>query len=259
MDSKDKILELLNRTNEPFKLITKKNVDMFNVVAVDIEGPTTRITLDSVPGRGFTGSVEVEYRRLDLGQIADGITVRSLNPMTPKIVVDLVNSALGLFLTVDDLGPFATPNPTEGEVTQVMIEALPEAPGFIGSATINIEYGRTWLDHVVANRSLPELRHPISLVGWRCARMMTWNKDFTSLRDAIKPTVRGYYTDWPRLQQACIAMGLPTWSQDRIVDLAVKDVPSANQAFDRVVIQSTMWNGSMLGQIYLHYNVLEEV
>ncbi|MNR38220.1 hypothetical protein D3C85_1563020 [compost metagenome] len=89
--------------------------------------------------------------------------------------------------------------------------------------------------------------------------MLTWSKDFTSVRDAIALSKTGYYADWDALQAACTYMGIPSWGQNRIVDKATSEVPDANPAFDRVVIQSSVLGNQIEGPIYLHYNVLEEI
>lgn len=259
MDATDKLLQLLNETNDPIKTFTRINVGFVDIGTVEVDGPITKVTVVATPGRGYSGSVDVQYRRINLTEAADGKTVRSLDQMTPQIVVDLINNSLGLFLTLDDLVPFTTPTPESGTAVVINIEAQPESPGFMGIAQVSVEYGRSWLDQVVGRRSLNELTHPISVDYRKSARMLTWSRDFTCVRDAIKPDKNGDYTDWDTLQKACAAMGIPSWDKWKIVDQPTSSVPDANPAFDRVVIQSSTYSGQMVGKIYLHYNILEEV
>jgi hypothetical protein len=259
MDSTDKLLQLLNETNDPLKTFTRINVGLVDVQSVEIDGPITKVTVTAVPGRGYSGSVDVQYHRLDLSEVIAGKTVRSLNAMTPQIVIDLINSSLGLFLSVDDLLPFTTPTPEEGTAVVIDIEAAPDSPGFMGLTQITVEYGRSWLDQVVGRRSLNELTHPISVDYRKSARMLTWGRDFTCVRDAIKPDKNGDYTNWDVLQKACAAMGIPSWDKWKIADYPTTAIPDANPAFHRVVIQTATYSGTMVGKIYLHYNVLEEV
>ncbi|MNR57901.1 hypothetical protein D3C85_1787670 [compost metagenome] len=89
--------------------------------------------------------------------------------------------------------------------------------------------------------------------------MQTWGIDFTSIRDAIKP-VNGKYTDFTKVQVACTYFGIPAWAEGSITDNATSAVPDSNQAFDRVVIQKNVYGwGALKGDIYLHYNNLDEV
>jgi hypothetical protein len=258
MDSKEKLLDLINDLNQPRKELNNINVKFTGIVPANETGETI-LTVAGVPGRGYSGSVDLTYNRLNLTEILDGKTVRSPDPLTPDSFLELVNNAYNLFLTALDVGEITIPELGEGEFAQLTLEANEDSLGFIGGATLRLEFGRSWLDQVIGNKTLNELKHPIKVEYKKSSRMVTWNKDFTCVRDAIAPTKKNEYTDWAALQAACAAYGIPAWSPNRIVDQPTSAVPDANPAFDRVVIQSSVLSASLDGPIYLHYNVLEEI
>lgn len=258
MDSKEKLLDLINDLNQPQRELNDINVKFTGIVPADETGATV-LTVAGVPGRGYSGQVDLTYNRLNLTEILDGKTVRSPDALNPDSFLELVNGAYNLFLTAIDVGEITIPELGEGEYAQLTLTANEDSLGFVGVATVRLEFGKSWLDQVVGNKNLKELYHPITVSYKQSARMLTWNKDFTCMRDAIVVSKTGYYTDWDALQVACASMGIPSWNQNRITDQPTSAVPDANPAFDRVVIQQSVLSAGMDGPVYLHYNVLEEI
>jgi hypothetical protein len=260
MNSADKIRQLLNDTNLPPKEFTSINLRMDLPVADVGEGYNTRLGLEGVPGRGYYGTDEVFYRRIDLSSINRQTPIRTTIPLTAQVVLDLFNTVTALFLTLDDVEPFTPPALEDGDSGEVTIVAVESSLGFIGSALIPLEYGRSWLDSVVGTRTLPVLRHPIAYIdSRRSARMLTWSKDFTCLRDSFKLDKISQYSNWQVLVSACLEMGIPSWVQSGAQDYATSDVPDSNPLFDRVTIQRNVTSSGMVGDLYFHYNILEEV
>lgn len=257
MDSSQKLLELINETNDVLKPLTMVNVKFTGIVPS--AGEDTVLTVTGVAGRGYSGSVDLTYRRISLEEMVGGVTVRSPDALTPEGFLELLNNAYSLFITTIDVGAIEIPTLGEGESGQITLTADPESLGYFGEATITLEFGKSWLDQVIGRRNLNELTHPIRISYLQSARMMTWSKDFTCVRDAIKPNKTREYTDWPTLQKACASMGIPSWAPRYIADYSTAAIPDANPAFDRVVIQSDVGDARMRGRIYLHYNVLEEI
>lgn len=262
MDSQGKLLDLINETNDPVKPLTQMNVKFMGVTAGS--GDQATLLLEGVAGRGYSGQAELTYKRLDLSEILAGAKVRAPDELTPDSFLALLNNAYNLFLTTLDLELIEIPPLGEGEVAQIQLTTLPNSYGFHGDVAITLEFGKSWLDQVVARKSLNTLTHPIKVEYAYSARMLTWNRDFTCLRDAIKPNAKGEYSDWDTLQKACTAMGIPTWVQRAgLVDQPTSAVPDANPKFQRVVIQSNvpLPGGAprIMGPMYFHYNVLEEI
>ena len=184
MDSQDKLLELINETNVPPKALTNVNVKFVGIEPTG--GSGAKLILESVPGRGYIGSAELTYTRLNLAEILAGATVRSPDDLSPEGFLDMLNAAYSLFLSTIDLELIEIPPLNEGESAQIQLTTVPDSYGFYGAVSIKLEFGKSWLDQVVANKNLNTLRHPISLTyNKRSARMLTWSKDFTSVRDAL--------------------------------------------------------------------------
>lgn len=259
MDSQTKILDELNVLNDPSRPLTKINSGLQNVLYEGFNG-LTRVTLVSVPGRGYSGELDLTYRRIDITPIVDAGTIQTPEPMTPAKLLEMVNNVWGLTLTTDDVDPFDVSTPTEDVSTDVYLSVVSESLGYVGAGQLMIQHGRYTLQQVVGRRRLNELMHPVAgpLRG-KSSRMMTWDKDFTSVRDAIRPDAFRRYSDWDRLQNACAAYGIPVWTERTITDHATSEIPDANPAFDRVVIQSVVESAEIFGPLYFHYNVLEEI
>jgi hypothetical protein len=259
MDSAEKLRQLLNDEQLPPKLFTERNLIMRIPETDTGEGWNTKLELEGIPGRGYYGTDEVFYKRIPLNLLERPTPLRSVDPLTKQLVVDLFNASAGAWLVLDDLEDFTPPELADGESGQVTITAKSTSLGFIGSAVINLEYGRSWLDSVVYSRNLPVMKHPIQQVDYRkSARMLTWSKDFTSLRDSLLP-VKNRYADWVTFSSACAEMGIPAWTEAGITDNPTSAIPDSNPAFQRVVIQRQVVSGGMLGDLYFHYNVLEEI
>lgn len=259
MDSADKIRALINEANLPPKAFTARNLRLQTPEVNVGDGYNTRLEVGGIPGRGYYNNSEVFYRRIDLGIVVRTTPLKTTAPLTQELVIDLLNAACGLFLTLDDVEPFDVPDIVTEGVGSVTLVATPLSLGFTGTLTFDLEYGRSELDSVVGARSLPVLRHPIDVDTRMSARMMTWSKDFTSLRDALVVNKTGDYTDWSAVQAACLLLGIPAWDKGKIADYATSAVPDANPLFDRVVIQRGASGPRIVGDIYFHYNLLEEI
>lgn len=260
MDSQTKILDELNELNDPAKPLTKTNVSISGLTDHQGYDGWTEGTVTAVPGRGYSGSISILYRRIDLAQRVDGTSIKTPEALTPEQLLMMINNLHGLDLTTADVDVLIGAAPTEGVPSGAYIEAVEGSYGYISSAQIVTLYGKWTLKQVIGRRRLDKLDHPIAKpLRGRSARMLTWDKDFTSIRDALKPTAFSRYTDWATVQNACAVYGIPMWTESTIVDRAVADVPDANPAFDRVVIQAIVESTELFGSLYFHYNVLEEI
>lgn len=258
---KDRIYTQLNDLNSPFRLFSPRTVGLGTPVVNEGGEHNTRLTLTAVPGRGYIGDVDVYFDRVPLSDLIQSTDLRSQEPWTPAIVASMLQSSTGLPLVADDFEPFTVPVLKPGESKQVTVKLKEGSFGFYGELTLNLLYGKPWLDTMVGSKDLGVLNHPIAFrqEGNKSLRLLTWHVDFTCVRDALVVNKQGTYTDWARLQQMCQFLNIPAWNQGKIGDYATKDVPDANPAFDRVVIQSRGTQGPPYGDAYLHYNSFDEV
>lgn len=259
--STTKILDEVNEVNLPkYPLVDQLNVNLVNVGVIDAEDANTEMTIQAMPGRIYTGDVTIRYKRLDLTEILAGADVRGLEPFTKQMIIDLLNTQFQLFLTLEELEDFDAPELEIDQSATITLTAKADSRGFIGTADIDLMYGKTLLDSVVGSRTLLQYRHPIDVLTRRSARMETWGQDFTSIRDAIKPKAgSSLYSDWAVVQAACSYLRIPAWTQNTIQDFPTSEIADSNQLFDRVVIQRSVVSNEMVGDVYLHYNILEEV
>lgn len=256
--SADKIRTLINEENLPPKLFTEGNLKLETPVPSVGDGYNTKLPVSAVPGRGYWGEEEVFYKRINMAEVTRETPYRSTVTLTPEIVLQLINNTTGLFITPEDIEPFTPPVLLEGQSGDVVLVALSNSLGFTGTLTAKFEYGRAWLDVAVVQRNLTVLTHPIPVTDLKSARMLTWSKDFTPYRDSIA-VVKGDYADWDAVQEIIGLMKIPVWAKGPITDLPTSAVPDSNPAFDRVVVQKKVVSDDMVGDVYLHYNNLEEI
>lgn len=257
IDSKDKLIALLNLNNLPPKDFTENNI-RFSAPEV-YEGPNginTQLTVTGVPGRGYAGSVDIYYRRLPLSNAIGNPVIASTTGFTVESILAGVNNAFGLFLDTEDFEPFEIPALKLNESAKLTLQTRSDSLGWVGRLEIELQYNRPDLLQVVGIRALPILKHPVKVGQFQSARMLTWGLDFTSLQELIKPNYKGRYEDFDALQAACAKLGLPAWTNGLVGDYATSLVGDSNPLFKRVVIQPTILSGAMAGQLYFHYNPL---
>lgn len=254
-----KVLDEINNLNQPPKDLTSVNVT-FAPPAIDVAGDhNTRLTVTGNPGRGYYGSVDVFYNRAVLSESAPDAHLRSIQPFTKPLIISLLNNLYGLALSLEDLMDFTPPVLNLNEQATLTLTADPASLGWTGSMDVTFLYGRTHLSEIITVSILNTLTHPVDTrVGKQSLRMDTWGRDFTCLRDAIKP-VAGTYTDFTTVQKACTYLGIALWEPGTIADHATSEIPDSNPLFDRVVIQSIAPSALGLGMVYLHYNLLDGV
>ena len=266
MNSDERLLELFNRSNNPPKEFTKKNIRFDNPTPITIEsegGADTKMVVDGIPGFGYYNGVEVTYRRIPLQDFLAGTTVRSIKPITMAEFVGQLNAVYGTYveLRVEDLEDFEIPAIAQDETVVISLKARAESTGFVGEQDISYTYGRPLLNQVILNTKLDVL----SFIGvrntepFKSALHISWGIDFTSVRDALKLKANGLVTDWEALQTAAQFFGFPAWVEGPMVDISTASDPKANPKFDRVVIQRNVTSPGMKGDLYFHYNLFDEV
>ena len=260
--SLDEVIALLNRDNLPAKELTRKNVS-FSEPAVDVgELYNTRMTMSGVPVFGYYGDVEFFYTRLNLPELVPDTAMFAEAVMTKAETVAQLNRRYGLYLTEDDLEDFTPPTLNPGDTVSVPIQCRAGSLGFVGVVNLVYQYGKPELTAVISQRTMGLLKHPIAtpLTGYASARMLTWGKDMTSLRDAFAIDKKtGSYTDFSAIQVAAQYLNIPGWLAGPLEDHPTSEVADANPAFDRVMIQRAVISSGMVGDIYFHYTTFDEV
>lgn len=260
--SKQLLIDQINQDNEPFRLITEKNVDFGLPVSIpEEEAYNTSVLVTGKPLFGYWGDVEVFYTRLDLVDQIHGTDVNSVDPLTPQQLLDALNSRYGTSLALDDLEPFTVPIPAENESAPVNLVALDTSLGWVGEATVNFINQRAYLDVVVSKKALTVLHYVSAetVPTRQSALMALWNTDFTCVRDALARTSpSGYPADFSKIQALCESRGINGWPNGQIYHYDTSQVPTANQDFDRVAMMTTAFSSGIAGPIYLHYNNFDE-
>ncbi|EKD22663.1 MAG: hypothetical protein ACD_84C00018G0004 [uncultured bacterium] len=129
----DKLLELLNNDNPRQIKFDRTNVTFSNPIENIGEGYNTRINVDSVPGGGFLGNVDVFYHRINLADLGNDIWLFSDMPFTEDMIISMLNTSRNAFLLASDLDAMAVPIMAVGDIRSIVFTTQPNSVNWIGS------------------------------------------------------------------------------------------------------------------------------
>lgn len=267
----NKILKLVNEQNSLYRDVSLTNITLslpYSVNPVDdaqLDYRNTGVSLNGILNSGYKGSTNVFYRRHNLTTLFDSLTpeVRTRDVTIETILSD-INTKYGLYLTVEDIAnPQDIPTFLEEELEVVRPFELivkEDRYGWIGTVTIDVLHGNPSLDTVVSVQLLPMLSHPddpIELNGRQSGTLATYNFDFTPWKDRLQINYDSTYRRWLNFADVQVVggyAGMSYWYNNRVVDMPTSAVPTANQSFERVMIQQNA-GGGVVGPLYFHYDV----
>jgi hypothetical protein len=226
-----------------------------------IDYRNTAIKLHGVLNNGYKGSTDIYYRRHSLTELFAGQNpeIRERD-FTAQSILDTLNSRYGLFLELADIVSLEAPTFTEGDLettAPLELAVKDDSLGWTGTVTVGILYGNPILESVVLIQLLPILTHPEDLeeLGTRKSGLLsTYNFDFTKWKDDLQvdPNTQ-QWLNFARVQEIGKIAGLSYWYNNRVLDLPTSSVPTANQNFERVLVQNYA-GGDVLGPLYFHYD-----
>lgn len=271
--SGEQLVILLNETFTPPTIFSDANIS-FGTPTVAPDGSTgfdTIVIGTGIPGLGYYGTAEIHYTRCPLSNLGSSITLNSETAFTLDMLCSMLNSQFATFLDPTDLVPITIPPLTIGNSEQVTLTAADSSLGWEGSVTITLTYAKPYLKSVIGNVELATMTDALTgSSGFLNGKQFLASIDFTSYRDAIKPTLFNsglWYANWgfadyTSLSDVCSAIGIPSFPQpdyrSSVTDYATSAVPDSNQSFDRVVVYNQVLGGKFYpGPIYFHYNLLD--
>lgn len=263
----DKILRLINEQNDLWRPVSLDNITMDPpriAVPGEIEGQedrNTAVKLTGIPNKGYKNSTEIFYRRNSLTDLFTGLSpeIRSRD-FSPQMVLDTINNRHGLFLELADFDSLSVPTFTDADLettTPIELAVKDNSYGWTGTVTVSLLYGNPELESVVIVQLLPILTHPEDLeeLGDRRSGILsTYYFDFTNWKDElqINPDTQ-HWENFARVQEIGREAGLTYWYNNQVLDLPTSSVPTANQNFERVMLQNYA-GGNVLGPLYFHYD-----
>lgn len=270
--SGEKLVVLLNETFSPPTLFSDQRLT-FGVPTDAPAGATDYDTVvmgSAIPGMGYYGEAEIHYTRVPLTNLGS-VTLASLSGFTPQTLIAALNAQCQAFLDVSDFQSFTVPDIPVGGSTPLTLSADPSSLGWKGSITLTLSHDKPQLSSVLGNKTLNAMTSPNA--GYRVNGKATlFYVDFTSYRDAIKPTLMSMwplpapggwgFANYVAVADICAQLGLPgfpapAWNA-QVSDYATSAVPDSNQNFDRVVVYGPIQGGALYpGPLYFHYNLLD--
>lgn len=227
----------------------------------------TRIQVSGKSGKGYYGSVSLDYRRLDvvsLTDISEGmIELRKYNGWT---VSDFTRQLNGLFnaglsdaeIVVNDGQPIITPEPGQSLDTTIRVTA--DSVAWYGEVPVRITNAKAYFTAMLPEKELDAIQFPHGKRDYPAAWVSMYYMDFTAYRDAIAiDSVTRQFKKPELVLDLMKRLGFPSFEVSDGVDRATMDVPESNQTFDRVVVLQGTGNQQFYGPMYFHYNLFDEV
>lgn len=144
----------------------------------------TKITLSSVPGKGFRGSVTVWYNRIDLSilfkNVSANVGLELTEGMTSDVLIPLINEKYGTDFEVADFEA-ATPLVVEGGT--VTFTAKSDNVAYKGSFDVAYGLEEIALDSVVLITTLTGFNYPNADITKGQAAIYSFNLDGSSQPD----------------------------------------------------------------------------
>lgn len=159
-----KLLELLNADNPNPIPFDTTNISISEPL-VDIGSDhNTKVTLSSISGTGFIGSVDVFYKRINLTELGTDIWLFSEVPFTQDIVMSILNTTRDAFLVVEDLEQISVPGMRVGDIRSIIFTAKNNSMNWIGQNSASIIIGFPGISNTLnqlMNFTLPSLGYLI--------------------------------------------------------------------------------------------------
>lgn len=271
--SGEKLIVLLNETFSPPTIFSNTRLTFGTPTDApeDATDYDTIVSSSAIPGMGYYGDAEIHYTRVPLANLGD-VTLASLTAFTPATLVAALNAECDAFLDVTDFETFTVPDVSEGSSAPLTLTAASTSIGWKGSITLTVLHDKPQLSSVISVKTLNAIASPNPTNGYVNGKAFLFNVDFTSYRDAIKPTLQPMFplpapggwgfADYASLADICARLGLPGFPPPQynaqVADVATSQVPDSNQNFDRVVVYGFVPGGALYpGPLYFHYNLLD--
>jgi hypothetical protein len=137
----DQILALINNQNENTVPFSLSNISFSDPIADSTTDHNTKITVESVAGAGYLGSVDLFYNRISLQQIGSFIWLFSDEPFTPDSVLSILNDSRNAFLVSTDVEQLNIPDMTVGDIVVMPIVTKPTSVNYNGESTLSLFTG----------------------------------------------------------------------------------------------------------------------
>ena len=266
--SNELVFDLINRDNPnlPFK-IDSNNVIVEKFTAVTPNAANnnrnTSARLRGVQGSGFRDAITVYYDRINLAYLFPWATynagITTFTAANTHEALAIILDTYGINLAPSDVtnGALGAPSTPNYKSTR-SVSAQATSPAYVGSFTLYYMRGLPVLDTSITTDVLKAIEHPIDhTLGKKCAQMLTYGIDFTSYKNLLVVDASGL-PQWAGLRKVLDDLGVPDYdgplNSNTVADVTTASNPSANKAFDRVVIQTGIDADGIKGIAYYHYN-----
>lgn len=161
------LVDLVNASNAATGLALTPGQVSFGEVTPVAGGAVedTAVTVSSVTGSGYRGSVDLQYKRVNLGfmeDLAPGLVIET-DVANTRELVGYLNEVFGINLQEEDLVSTAVPALIPDENTDVVFAAAADSKIFCGETTIPLTKTLITLSTVILVTELDGLYAPTEL------------------------------------------------------------------------------------------------
>lgn len=253
------LVSQINATNSPTIPFTLENL-YFGNPSQQPDG------MSNIPIGGFLGSEYIGYsnvrtKRINLSTAVGAVpvvkstTARTIHELLPTLSVEL-----GFPFSKEDIKDSSIASVGVGQEANIELVAAKGSLTYYGKFIAKYQRIRILLSVALAKNSLIELRQlPTIPASRRSLEMIMYSIDFTDYKTDLK--VNNKTNNWVtpvKVKAAAMANGFTDWPTAvnyQVRDVATRDEPTANKAFERVVIQTSVDIDGYNGSAYFHYNL----
>jgi hypothetical protein len=138
----DQLLALINQQNVYKFPLTLDNIAFSNPTPVVGINGNTKITVSSLAGYGFEGTVDVYYNRISFQELDSVVWLFSDTEFTSDSIVTLLNTDRNcIFLASTDIEPITVPGMRVGDVVVLSLVAKPNSINWVDQTSLSLIMG----------------------------------------------------------------------------------------------------------------------
>ncbi len=249
--SQQLLLDAINRdnglSNNP---LTLTEIGLGLPVASTVNNATfnTYCTVYGLRGQGYSGSVQVKYRRYELDKMFLNLTPMLIDPnLTPTKLSDLLplfNSQYGVALTTNDIVDRDFPANTSDILVDLVAKDTNWA--WLGQITVRFAQALPFItDSVPANTAIDAINPSITYSDKQRAEYVTYGYDWTDIFSTLSATDAGAGNPITATQMAAI---------QSLTTLLFTLSTGADVKAGEISLGGAVWGGQVLASSSTDYN-----
>lgn len=140
MTSTTRVLAMVSAVNTPTYPLTTETVALTGLAVENASTHNTRVSMHGLPGRGYTGQVDLFYTRVLLSAMGE-LAFKQEAPFTYQGVLDLINQTKHAQVSLEDFTNSGLPEVENGTPKAFTLSADPSSFAWLGNTQVTLLAG----------------------------------------------------------------------------------------------------------------------